>query len=1122
MLQPNLLEMSPIQKSIRYHLLLIIIKMALFAPQAQAQDQASHNLHHRIDSLAMIYKAAALPDSTKYVAIVDSLLQVSRQHQTTKSYQQALEVSQLSEQICRIKWGIVHPLYGSISFNTGKVYREMNQLGEAEKWYLKSLHAREANTGRQNAEYANTLNNLAGVKMLLGDLELAKRYYEEACEIRGQVLGKIHPDYSNCLENLGIVYKKRSDYAKAEQLYLEVKEIRKKSLGADHILYGKIISSLASVYKLTYRYQEAEQHYLLAHTIFAKAGSQADQHLANLLNNFAILYKETGRFESAVKLYKESIELKEYLYGKEHQEYGVSLANLANLKIELGQFKDAEELFSQAKEIFAKSPTSNYYYLNALSGLADIYHRTGNYNSSELYNNQVYSLLQQLKDKDDPKYGKYILGMAKLYKSMERFEIAEKYYVESMNLLARNKPENRSNELANCLNSFGNLLLERKQYKRAGEQFLKAKKIWDANLGQAHAYNAISLANLAVVALRTGEPEVAETLFATSDSIWNVNFEYSNENRIAHFQLRGKLYHETQSLEKAAAMLDHANRLAQDFTLKSVEYLSDEQLNHYAENLLIIQNRLLSIAHHSGAHDTKPIPINYSTLYTNALYYKALILNARLYQYKLASEDSATSHKLELLKAAHRNISNYYSNPARTKSTIDSLTNTVNFLQKDLARSVKSYGNLMLSITDSSIRKILSEDAASIEFVRFNYYNPYRTDSVLYSALIVSKDQEIPTFVTLFEENQVEAILNAASGSSRGHNLRNSSEEQSQLLYQLIWKPLEKQLQDKKTIYFSPVGLLNLINFDALKIDGKHILADSFRLKRLLSTRELLYEPINYQDNNLITLYGGINYNTTSTDDKSAPESVIELSEKTSTGKTEQQSELISLRNNWQFLKWTEEEVKILAEIAKNAKYDVSIFTRNQANENTLHSWELNREKSPRVLHFATHAYFVADEAIEGDTTEIHNRAVFLAKAYEQPLMRSGLIMAGSNPHWNGKSPSTSSMEDGILTAYEISQMNLSNTELVVLSACETGLGDIKGNEGVYGLQRAFKIAGAKYLIMSLWQVPDRETKEFMVSFYKNWLDKKISIPEAFRMTQKEMRERFINPYAWAGFVLVE
>ncbi|MCF8239484.1 MAG: CHAT domain-containing protein, partial [Saprospiraceae bacterium] len=97
-----------------------------------------------------------------------------------------------------------------------------------------------------------------------------------------------------------------------------------------------------------------------------------------------------------------------------------------------------------------------------------------------------------------------------------------------------------------------------------------------------------------------------------------------------------------------------------------------------------------------------------------------------------------------------------------------------------------------------------------------------------------------------------------------------------------------------------------------------------------------------------------------------------------------------------------------------------------------------------------------------------------------------------------------------------------SNTELVVLSACETGLGDIKGNEGVYGLQRAFKIAGVKNLIMSLWQVPDRETMQFMTTFYGHWLDEKRTIPEAFQLTQREMRDRFYNPYSWAGFVLVE
>ena len=136
-------------------------------------------------------------------------------------------------------------------------------------------------------------------------------------------------------------------------------------------------------------------------------------------------------------------------------------------------------------------------------------------------------------------------------------------------------------------------------------------------------------------------------------------------------------------------------------------------------------------------------------------------------------------------------------------------------------------------------------------------------------------------------------------------------------------------------------------------------------------------------------------------------------------------------------------------------------------------------------------------------------------------MIRSGLILAGAQQAWStGKAPEN--REDGILTAYEISQMNLSGTELVVLSACETGLGDIEGNEGVYGLQRAFKIAGAKYLIMSLWKVNDLSTREFMTAFYTQWLENGTTIPDAFRVAQQNMKAKYKDPYHWAGFVLVE
>jgi CHAT domain-containing protein len=177
---------------------------------------------------------------------------------------------------------------------------------------------------------------------------------------------------------------------------------------------------------------------------------------------------------------------------------------------------------------------------------------------------------------------------------------------------------------------------------------------------------------------------------------------------------------------------------------------------------------------------------------------------------------------------------------------------------------------------------------------------------------------------------------------------------------------------------------------------------------------------------------------------------------------------------------------------------------------------------SPRILHIATHGFFFPDPQ---DTLKSRQRSsgeepVF--KLSDNPMIRSGLLLAGANHAWKTGKPLRPGMEDGILTAYEISQMNLRNTELVVLSACETGLGQIEGNEGVYGLQRAFKIAGAKYLLMSLWQVPDKQTQELMEVFYKNWLEGGKNIPEAFREAQKTMRAKYSNPFFWAGFVLVE
>jgi CHAT domain-containing protein len=270
--------------------------------------------------------------------------------------------------------------------------------------------------------------------------------------------------------------------------------------------------------------------------------------------------------------------------------------------------------------------------------------------------------------------------------------------------------------------------------------------------------------------------------------------------------------------------------------------------------------------------------------------------------------------------------------------------------------------------------------------------------------------------------------------------------------------------------------------------------------------------------NDLAAVFGGIRYDMDSTAIAKANEI---LPESWSGTRGELQFSYVdsTLRGgDWKYLQWSDVEAVALNKLLKNNGLQPSMRRGYAATEE---SFKTLGNPSPRIIHLATHGFFFPDVRGEGrDLRGGQEEPVF--KISEHPMIRAGLVLAGGNHAWKTGKPLKPGMEDGILTAYEISQMNLSNTELVVLSACETGLGDIQGNEGVYGLQRAFKIAGAKYVLISLWQVPDFQTQEMMTAFYTHWLEAKRSIPDAFRAAQQAMKSKYPEPFNWAGFVLVE
>jgi CHAT domain-containing protein len=223
--------------------------------------------------------------------------------------------------------------------------------------------------------------------------------------------------------------------------------------------------------------------------------------------------------------------------------------------------------------------------------------------------------------------------------------------------------------------------------------------------------------------------------------------------------------------------------------------------------------------------------------------------------------------------------------------------------------------------------------------------------------------------------------------------------------------------------------------------------------------------------------------------------------------------------SEWSYLAGTKTETERIVGSLSNRNIPHSFYTEHAGNEESFKSLS---GKQTGVIHLATHGFFLPDAENKAVDEIVRQLGGNKDKPFENPLLRSGLILSGANNQWRAKEyVLDENIEDGILTADEISRLNLTKTKLVVLSACETGLGDVKNSEGVFGLQRAFKLAGVESLIMSLWKVPDEATAELMTTFYDEWLAGKNK-QDAFKTAQQKVRGIYKSPYYWAAFVMMD
>lgn len=410
------------------------------------------------------------------------------------------------------------------------------------------------------------------------------------------------------------------------------------------------------------------------------------------------------------------------------------------------------------------------------------------------------------------------------------------------------------------------------------------------------------------------------------------------------------------------------------------------------------------------------------------------------------------------------------------------------------------------------VRKALKPGEAAVEIMAVTTYNDSVISGTEYAALILRSDAEQPQVVYLCRDDSLNKYIARRAGEkdiayvNRLYGYAEIPEDDDiysgQHLDALLVEPLRKYLSGVHTLYLSNSGLMTKLNFAAIPVSSSQSVADLFHIVMLSSTQELAegLQPVLLEAGDTLALFGGIDYQAS---DAALEKAAGGLPSQKIAGPAVDlplPADTATRGGSWKYLPGTKTEIMGIDQTLNTKKLPVEIFSGPDASEDIFKSFSGH---APAVLHLATHGYFLSDSAMNYSSAGMY---------------QSGLLLAGAARSWKGeKMPS--GLQDGLLTAEELSYTDLSACKLVVLSACETGLGTINNDEGVFGLQRAIRLAGVPAVIMSLWQVSDRETAFFMQNFYANWAGG-LSLEEAFTRAQDLMRKKY-GPYYWAAFVLV-
>ncbi len=1018
--------------------------------------------------------AAPLAEWQTQLIVADSLRKAAQYEEAMALANQALEYTERT-------FGPEDTSVARALHVLGDCNRRLGELEKAEPLIRRSLAIRERVLGTEDPLVARTLNSLALTLDDLGDFEAAESTHLRVLAMRERMLGPGHPDVAQTLNNLGRITTTLGRMPEAEVYFRRALQINETALGPDDPTVALGLTGLATIANVQGRFDEANADYARALGIRERTLGEDHPEVAETLVNFALLLEDQGDYRTAEDLHTRALHIYESALGDSHASVAATLSNLGGLYTAQGRFSDAEPLFQRAAMISRHADGENNPDLaTILNNLAAVYTHQEKYAEAEKLYRQANAIQVSLYGPDDPDVASSFNNLAILYWNQDRFAEAEPLHQKAIKIwetaLGPDHPD-----YADGLDDLGALYLEEGRDDEADALFEQALKIREKALGSEHPDVAASLSNRALVQQRRNNPALAERLQSRA---WRIR---------------------RQMFEDGFAVLTEKSALeySELFDLETSNYLT--VLAGTAESAMSSSGAVAEVALAGKGRVTE-----------------AMLTRNKFWNEPIDSETRAIADSLKLARFALSKlyVDGPYDDFEHYQQEVANATALKERLEADLAKRSESFTREREAAATGpdEILQNLPANAALVEFVRYDHRESMKRFESRYLAVVLRQGVGIAV-LPLGAASEIDTAIFWYRRYFENPRQRVPAEYPllSEGVYSKVWRPLAGYLENASTVFIAPDGNLSLVSFASLLNDQNQFLIEQYALHYLSSGRDLVRLKEHGASGSGLLAIGDPDFDMRMSGLSTASGSTMGTVLSGLGTALHFRSGCAALRMmDVARLPGTRAEVESVVSLWKSRQSEpVLTMTDTAATEDNF-----KREAAgKRVLHIATHGFYISEECKH----KLQSKGGAIAQGgtvSDNPLLMSGLLLAGSNQL--GEQKSSAEREDGVVTAEEVAGLNLAGVEMVFLSACETGLGQVISGEGVYGLRRAFQMAGARTVISSLWSIDDKSTAELVGGIFAGDPGGPLEAMRGSmlsRITKLRAEKKNADPFLWAAFV---